>query len=104
MATVKSYEGVREITDKDKVSPQAKIIVEVLLKSKKPLSREEVVAAIAPKLTTVQEPARIFGFYRPRLLEAKLMRENVAQIETPAKKEKPKEAKDKKGAAKTAVA
>jgi hypothetical protein len=104
MATVKSYEGVREITDKDKVSPQAKIIVEALLKAKKALSREEIVAAIAPKLTTVQEPARIFGFYRPRLLEVKLMKENVTKVEAPVKEEKSKEVKVKKGAAKTAAA
>jgi hypothetical protein len=124
---VQHFELLRELTDKDKCPPQAKVIVTILKAAGKPMSRADLIAELSKPgvLTTRQTPERIFGFYRPRLIEMGMLKESqvateveVEVAEKPAKAEKaaaapadgaaptevPKSVKGKKGEPKDAGA
>lgn len=68
---------LRAPTTDDKLSPQARIMLEVLWNEfgDKKVERVKAVEVISKsgKLTTRQDPARVLGFYQPRLVEAKLV-------------------------------
>jgi len=98
---VKYYEATRELTDNDKVLPQAKLIIKVLLKKNRPMTRQEVIdGMVAAGLETVQPPARIFSFYRTPLIEQKLVKETIEEeeYEVVGKTKEPKEPKEPKAA------
>ena len=85
MATVKKevknkfYSLVRDLTESDKCPPQAKVIVQVLKEVGGKISREDLIAKLkAPGLIkTEQTVERIFGFYRPKLVEMGIMKEEI---------------------------
>lgn len=115
---VKTFTLVRELSDKDKCPPQAKTIVNAVKALGGAATREQIVASLkAPGVVeTTQSVERIFGFYRPRLTDMGVLKEEVTTTtvevpvaEKPAKAPKaPKEpkaeggTKDQKGQKQTA--
>jgi len=103
----KFYSLIREINDKDKCPPQALVVVKAIAEGKS--GRKELVEKLSQpgRLTTTQTPERIFSFYRPRLIDMGVVKEEVVtseiDVEVPDKPEKPpkepKPPKEKKVAA-----
>jgi len=80
--TIKRYKAARAVDEKDKIAPQAKLIVEVLAKCKEPQTLKQLTeAALAAGLKTRQEPSRIFTFYRSSLVNAGLVQEILDEVE-----------------------
>lgn len=83
---------LRDLTDSDKCPPQSRAIVGVLKKlGGKNIGRKEILDGLrAPGIvSTAQSIERIFGFYRPRLIEMGVMKEDVSithiDVEVPDK-------------------
>jgi hypothetical protein len=96
-----SLKLLRVPTDKDKLAPQARVIVEVLnaeYGKGKAVPRQELIDKIVAsgKLETRQEPGRILSFYQPKLVEDGFI--EVDKIEEP-KAEKPAKEKTQKPSA-----
>ncbi len=117
--TIKKFALARELNDSDKCPPQAKVVVAAV----KALGGKAERAAIIDELkkggtlTTTQTVERIFGFYRPRLIDMGVLKEEVEEktidvevadkapkVEKPAKAETPKEAKPNPEGGKPAAA
>jgi len=110
----KFYVTLREIAANEKCPPQAKLIIDLIAANGGKISKEDLIALLqrppnpaAPLeggLVTTQTAERILGFYRPKLAEMGVAREEETITETkvevpdpPAKEEKPaKEPKAKK--------
>lgn len=112
MATTKKevktqvFSLVRDLTDSDKCPPQARAIVGILKAHGKAISRKDLLEAmkVTGVITTTQSIERIFGFYRPRLVDMGVMKEDVhishVEVEVPDKPAKePKAPKAEKAAA-----
>lgn len=112
MATTKKevktqvFSLVRDLTDSDKCPPQARAIVSILKAHGKAISRKDLLEAmkVTGVITTTQSIERIFGFYRPRLVDMGVMKEDVhishVEVEVPDKPAKePKAPKAEKAAA-----
>lgn len=85
----------REMTDEDKITPQGKLIVQLL--GKGPLERSKLVSLVEKKLEgkTVQDASTIVAFQLGELKKAGLARVDVEYLEKPASKPaKKKAAKD----------
>ena len=114
MATVKKevktkfYVVVNDIGANDKCPPQSRLIVDTIKAAGGRMSREDLLAALKRPpdqggLKTNQTAERILGFYKPKLTEINVLKEEIetkeVEVEVP---DKP--AKDAKGEAKAAAA
>ncbi len=99
----KKFSLTRELNDSDKCPPQAKVVVAALKALGGKADRATIIAELKKggTLTTTQTVERIFGFYRPRLIDLGVLKEEVVETvvevqvpDKPPKAEKPaKEAK-----------
>jgi hypothetical protein len=114
MATVKKevktkfYVVVNDIGANDKCPPQSRLIVDTIKAAGGRMSREDLLAALKRPpdqggLKTNQTAERILGFYKPKLTEINVLKEEIEtkeiEVEVP---DKP--AKEAKGEAKAAAA
>lgn len=98
---------LRTLNEGEKVSPQAKVILDTLTESgatETAVDREDLVAKLTESgaLNTRQDPARVVAYYLPRLKEAGLVEVDVQKPEPTAVaegEEKPKKARKSKAAA-----
>lgn len=97
---------LRGLNEGEKISPQAKVMVDTLAESganETAVDREDLVAKLteAGTLNTRQDPARVVAYYIPRLKEAGLIEvETVAAAPAETDGEaKPKAKRGKKAAA-----
>lgn len=95
----KFYAPGKPLGENDKCQPQCKIVLSTIAELSaanggNPVDKDAIVAALSDGRLgkTVQPPARIFGFYRPRVIEAQLVMEVTQEVEVevpdPPKKEK----------------
>lgn len=95
--------ALRAPTADDKLSPQARTCVDVMFQEfgDKKIERKDAVAAIAKsgKLTTRQDPARVLGFYQPRLVEAGLVELETVNVVRDPDGKKPSNVKNSETAA-----
>lgn len=88
---------LRELTPEDKLAPQAKAIVDMLVETwgvDVEVERTALIEKLTPEiLHTRQEPARILSFYQPRLKELGLV--EVIKHESPKEDKPAKEPKAK---------
>ena len=98
MATIKKYKVTRENKKDEKFAPQAQAILDAIKGFGEPVERGALFSSLEKSgvLKTKQTPARVFSFFRPKLVEAGILKEirEVTQEEKPAKAPKaPKEPK-----------
>jgi len=98
MATIKKYKVTRENKKDEKFAPQAQAILDAIKGFGEPVERGALLANLEKSgvLKTKQTPARVFSFFRPRLVEAGILKElkEVTAEEKPVKAAKePKEPK-----------
>ena len=100
------YTALRPVADTDKVPPQAKLIMSTIVEAGGRVERDALLQLLSRKpedggLKTNQTADRILGFYRPKLTEIGILKEETEtteiDVEVPDKPEKP--AKVKKEAA-----
>lgn len=102
---VKKYKISREFKKDEKFAPQAVTIVEQIKSYGEPVERATLFADLekSGKLNTKQSVSRVFSFFRPKLVEAGLLKEikeTVADPEKPAKAAKAEKTEKKPAAAK----
>lgn len=97
----KYYAVVKDISESDKCPPQARLIVDTIKAAGGRMSREDLLAALkrSPEeggLKTSQTAERILGFYRPRLADMGVLKEEVEtttiEVEVPDKPAKEEKA------------
>lgn len=89
----KSYQLIRDLDpEKDKCPPQAKVILETLKAApEQTMERAELIAALKDgRLKATQPEERVFGFYRPKLIAAKLIREILCKVDIEVPDKEPK--------------
>lgn len=89
MATIKKYKVTRENKKDEKFAPQAQAILDAVKGFGEPVERAALLASLEKSgvLKTKQTPARVFSFFRPKLVEAGILKEIKETVETekPAK-------------------
>ena len=100
-----SYSIKKQPDPNQKCPPQAKLIIDILSAQPDTLaSRDELLALLGRPaaeggLTTTQTPAKILGFYQPKLVEQGILevhtKEVDKEVEVPDKPEKPSKTKAK---------
>lgn len=101
MATIKKYKVTRENKKDEKFAPQAQAILDAIKTYNEPVERSVLLAGLEKSgvLKTKQTPARVFSFFRPKLVESGILKElkETVAAEKPAKEPKAtKEAKPAK--------
>lgn len=106
MASKIKMRVLREFEEGEKLSPQARVIVETIKSAvglNEDVDRDDLVAKLVEsgKLNTRQEPARVVAYYVPKLKEAGLIETQTDKVEgeTAADGEKPKRARKAKAEA-----
>lgn len=105
MANKYMLKVLRALNEGEKVSPQAKVMLDALNESgatETAVDREDLVAKLTESgaLNTRQDPGRVVAYYLPRLKEAGIIEVEVIKPEAPAEgEEKPKRARKSKAAA-----
>lgn len=77
---IKVYSLKKKPTEKDKITPQARVILEVV-GEKGPIERNGLIKALEGKIKTNQELSKVFGFYRRLLVEDGFLTEKVEEVE-----------------------
>ncbi len=100
MATIKKYKVTRENKKDETFAPQAQAIIDAIKGFGEPVERGALLASLEKSgvLKTRQTPARVFSFFRPKLVESGILKElkEVTAEEKPVKAAKePKAAKEK---------
>ena len=94
----KSYQLIRDLdSEKDKCPPQAKVILDTLKAApEQTMERVALIEALKDgRLKATQPEERVFGFYRPKLIAAKLIKEIIFKVEIEVPDKEPKEPKKK---------
>ena len=94
----KTYSVLKEVGASDKCPPQARLIIKTIQDAGGKIGREDLLTLLKrpPEeggLTTNQSAERILGFYKPKLTELGVLKEDVEiteiDVEVPDKPEKP---------------
>ncbi len=80
------YKVTRQIKKSETFSPLAVTIINVIRSAENPLSRADIVSKLsAAGLQSKQTPAKVFSIFRPRLIEAGILREIKPKVATKRK-------------------
>lgn len=77
MATIKKYKVTRENKKDETFAPQAQAILDAIKTFGEPVERAALLENLEKSgvLKTRQTPARVFSFFRPKLVEAGILKE-----------------------------
>lgn len=99
MAVRKLYKVTRENKKDEKFAPQAQAILDTIRGLNAPVERGDLIAVLDKSgvLKTRQGSARVFSFFRPKLIEAGILKEIKEEVATekPAKAAKTEKAETK---------
>ncbi len=104
MATRKLYKVTRENKKDESFAPQAQAILDTIKANGEPVERAALLEKLEKSqvLKTKQTPARVFAFFRPKLVEAGILKE-IKEVVPDAEKPAKAAASEKKAKATTAA-